>query len=229
MLRRVMTFLTYRSQCLPRIQVLSTASLQHVQRLRLGRRPGTRRRAWRDRPASAPGRARRGFRRRGRVSVAFGMVTITPCRSSQASATCAGRRTVARRPPRQRRCPSMRALLDRRIGHDRYACACGTTAAGRIRCRAGSGCRAPGWSRQSLPPGSAESSCMSSMSKLLTPQSRILPAARNSSKAATVSAAATRRANAADRGRCGRSSAASGCARRRRWCRGARRSTAAPC
>ena len=58
----------------------------------------------------------------------------------------------------------------------------GTTAAGPIRCRARRGCRAPGWSARAAR-RRLHSSSMSAVSKLLTPQCRILPAAFSASKA----------------------------------------------
>ena len=58
---------------------------------------------------------------------------------------------------------------------------------------------------QAVPPGSATSSSMSSTSKLLTPQKRIAPDASSASKPSSVSSQRGARANAADRGRCGRS------------------------
>ena len=67
--------------------------------------------------------------------------------------------------PRQRR----RRAHERRIGHDRDAFAPGTTAAGPIRCRGSSGCRAPDWWRSRRRRQAPAASSMSSVSKLLTP------------------------------------------------------------
>ena len=156
---------------------------------------------------------------RGRVlrahasgSAAFGIADHAGLRSVQAIATCAGRRRRAARRPPQRRVAQQPPALARPANTPSPACrARGTRAAGRTRCRGRRDCRAPGWWRSPAAPSS-----ISSTSKLRhAPVRGSCPASRSALERLRPSRrSACCPASAADRGRCSRSAAASGCARR---------------
>ena len=105
-----------------------------------------------------------------------------------------GRGAKARGDRREAPCAQRAAPVRAASTPSRECRACCTTAAGRVRCRGASGCRAPGWSRPACrpAPSSAASSSMSSTSKLLTPQWRILPSRSSVLNASSVSSSGTR-------------------------------------
>ena len=152
---------------------------------------------------------------------AFGIAMTPGCRSTHASATCAGVASKARGDGVE--ClAARRAVPARAASTPSPECrACCTTAAGRIRCRGASGCRAPDWWRRRA----AARVERRELFHVVDVEVADAPVADLSVALAACRTprafrrAARGRASAAGTGRADRSSAVEGSPRRRRWCR----------